>query len=128
MLTALLQRGGSGSQINRAGMSMNKTGNVIDNKTPALHAQSTSVQRELQLEFRRQLAQRSDPATAIAGMMAAASACRTLLADRWAATQAQDAMRGAARRVHYLSMEFLIGRAQGNAFAALDVPCEQVVA
>lgn len=50
------------------------------------------------------------------------------LADRWAATQAQDAMRGAVRRVHYLSMEFLIGRALDNAFAALDVPCEQVVA
>ena len=126
-MTLLLQRG-TGSQINRAGMSMNKTGNVIDSKTPVQNARLAGVNRALQLEFRRHLGQRSDPATAVASMMAAASACRTLLADRWAVTQAQDAARGAVRRVHYLSMEFLIGRALDNAFAALEVSGGQVAA
>ncbi|WP_269632557.1 glycogen/starch/alpha-glucan phosphorylase [Pelomonas sp. BJYL3] len=55
-------------------------------------------------------------------MRAAAAASRELLAQRWAATQAADARRGAdaaSRRVHYLSMEFLMGRALSNALAAL---------
>ncbi|MDH0867301.1 glycogen/starch/alpha-glucan phosphorylase [Mitsuaria sp. GD03876] len=55
-------------------------------------------------------------------MRAAATACRELLGQRWADTQAADALRGEraeVRRVHYLSMEFLMGRALGNALAAL---------
>ena len=57
-------------------------------------------------------------------MRAAAGACRDVLDRRWASTQAADAARGAAaevRRVHYLSMEFLMGRALGNALAALKL-------
>ncbi|MEZ5454702.1 MAG: hypothetical protein R3F04_01090 [Lysobacteraceae bacterium] len=45
---------------------------------------------------------------------ATATLCRDTLLQRWATTQAEDAQRGAAhpvRRVHYLSMEFLMGRA-----------------
>ena len=40
---------------------------------------------------------------------------------RWATTQAADRAVGAGdgRRIHYLSMEFLIGRSLGNALAAL---------
>jgi glycogen phosphorylase len=88
--------------------------------------------------YARELAQRSDSDSAIACLNAAAVASRTLLADRWALTQAQDAKRDASmqglaqgqaqsrgqRRVHYLSMEFLMGRALQNALAALKLDSE----
>ncbi len=57
-----------------------------------------------------------------AALHALAGLCRDTLSKRWADTQKQDAQTlgaGAARRVHYLSMEFLLGRALGNAMAAL---------
>jgi glycogen phosphorylase len=57
-----------------------------------------------------------------AALRAAASVCRGALAERWAATQAEDAGRDhGSRRVHYLSMEFLMGRALRNALAALKL-------
>jgi glycogen phosphorylase len=75
---------------------------------------------QLRHDMQRALAQRSDAHTPAARLSAAAAACRLLLADRWAATQARDAKRSdATRRVHYLSMEFLMGRAMSNALAAL---------
>jgi len=77
--------------------------------------------------FHAELAQASEPATADACLRAAAVACRHVLKDRWAQTQAEDAKRGAhatCRRVHYLSMEFLMGRALGNALAALGLTAE----
>jgi len=62
------------------------------------------------------------PTTARAALRAAAEACRGPLAERWATTQAQDAKRAVdTRRVHYLSMEFLMGRALRNALAALEL-------
>jgi starch phosphorylase len=60
-------------------------------------------------------------------LRAAASACRELLGQRWASTQAQDSrldVEARSRRVHYLSMEFLMGRALGNALAALGLQDE----
>ena len=69
-----------------------------------------------------ELAQRQDPASAESALHAAALASRQLLAERWAATQAADAQRGdTVRRVHYLSLEFLIGRAMNNAVSALGL-------
>ncbi len=67
----------------------------------------------------RALAQRSDAPAGAACLHALALASRELLAERWSATQREDARRGSARRVHYLSMEFLMGRALGNALQAL---------
>ncbi len=69
--------------------------------------------------FNHAMSQRTDQATASACLYAAALSARVELETRWAATQVADANRGTARRVHYLSMEFLMGRALGNAVAAL---------
>ncbi len=82
--------------------------------------------------YRRELAQRSDQGSAVACLTAAAVASRSLLADRWAVTQADDATRSVGlgdgqnpvRRVHYLSMEFLMGRALQNALSALKLDGE----
>jgi starch phosphorylase len=90
-------------------------------KTPAMPAPAT-----LLAAFRRALATsahdgREAPAVR-AALRAAAEACRPALAERWSATQAKDAARGKSqRRVHYLSMEFLMGRALRNALAALQL-------
>jgi glycogen phosphorylase len=55
-----------------------------------------------------------------------ASVCRDALLARYSRSQRSDSERiglQGLRRVHYLSMEFLLGRALGNAIAALG--CEQ---
>ncbi len=74
--------------------------------------------------FVRELGQSSDGVNSESCMRAAAAACRDALAQRWTATQAQDASLKRSedvRRVHYLSMEFLMGRALGNALAAVGL-------
>ena len=71
--------------------------------------------------YQLELAQRLDRGSPEAATAAASVAARTLLAQRWARTQAQDAQRTGMRRVHYLSMEFLMGRAMHNALAALGL-------
>ncbi len=59
-------------------------------------------------------------ATATEVMQAVSQVAREQLSRRWVATQTLE--RGAkARRVYYLSMEFLMGRTLGNALGALDL-------
>jgi glycogen phosphorylase len=87
-------------------------------KTPAKLA--TAFQQIVQREL-SQRADAGDPPSPEALLWAAAHASRELLAERWAVTQAADRANTTARRVHYLSMEFLMGRALGNAVAALGL-------
>ena len=82
---------------------------------------TTQVHELFRIAYQRELAQRSDTGSAIASMHAAAVASRTILADRWARTQIEDSRRTEGRRVHYLSMEFLMGRAMSNALSALNL-------
>jgi starch phosphorylase len=53
-------------------------------------------------------------------MQATAGVARSQLSERWVQTQAAERA-DKARRVYYLSMEFLIGRTLGNALAALNL-------
>jgi starch phosphorylase len=85
---------------------------------------SQPMETAFEQALQRELSQADRPLSRDALLRAAALACRTVLDERWAATQAADAVRGAqapVRRVHYLSMEFLMGRALGNAVAALGL-------
>jgi starch phosphorylase len=74
--------------------------------------------------FQRALAASADPENTHAVLRAAATACREELTARWARTQAADRRAQDGRRVHYMSMEFLMGRALSNALAALDLDAE----
>ncbi|MDP9044665.1 MAG: glycogen/starch/alpha-glucan phosphorylase [Pseudomonadota bacterium] len=60
-------------------------------------------------------------------MQAISQVARRSLSQRWVRTQAQQT-EDKARRVYYLSMEFLMGRTLGNALAALDLRGETAAA
>jgi len=93
-------------------------------KPTALSADDKALRAAFETAYERELSQSSHGATPQAALHAAAIACRETLARRWATTQAADAQRGdkaPVRRVHYLSMEFLMGRALSNALAALKL-------
>ena len=93
-------------------------------KSAAMSPSTTPAQAAFKLALQRELRSSTDGVSRDALLRAAAAACREPLAERWADTQAADAKRGIeapVRRVHYLSMEFLMGRALGNAVAALGL-------
>jgi glycogen phosphorylase len=90
---------------------------VSDPNSP-LQAQLESTDRPMATELAQAIAGKS-PAEALA---IAAKHCRSVLSHRWESSQAQDSKNaGPVRRVHYLSMEFLMGRALSNALAALNM-------
>jgi len=60
-------------------------------------------------------------------MQAVSQVARQKLSQRWVRTQSQQ-FDDKARRVYYLSMEFLMGRTLGNALAALDLRGEAAAA
>ncbi|MBB5206172.1 starch phosphorylase [Inhella inkyongensis] len=86
-----------------------------------------ALQKAFQAALAREMAQAQAqqlPLDAQAVLRAAALACRDVLAARWAQVQMADAARRlgqGVRRVHYLSMEFLMGRALHNALSALGL-------
>ncbi|MEP7154722.1 MAG: glycogen/starch/alpha-glucan phosphorylase [Betaproteobacteria bacterium] len=82
---------------------------------------AAAIEGEFSKGYQRAHSQRSDIESADAAMNSAALALKQILADRWAVSQAADAARTSGRRVHYLSMEFLMGRALNNALMALKL-------
>jgi starch phosphorylase len=66
-------------------------------------------------------------AGAVQLMGAVAQAARAELSRRWVNGDSTDRA-AKARRVYYLSMEFLIGRSLGNALGALDLPAQAAAA
>ncbi len=60
------------------------------------------------------------PSASAGWLRALAAVCRGELANRWSETQRDD-FAHRARRINYLSMEFLMGRALANALDALDL-------
>jgi starch phosphorylase len=91
---------------------------------PATKTSSASLKATFKAALARELTQTPSKPSKEALLRACAHACRDMLALRWSLTQQQDNERGTeapVRRVHYLSMEFLMGRALSNALAALGL-------
>ncbi len=104
-------------------------------QNPSSHSGASTMKHEnasapaapLPIAVDRQLLQSLgvEPSQASKGdlMRAVAQLAREQLSRRWVATDAADRT-AKARRVYYLSMEFLIGRTLGNALAALNLEAD----
>lgn len=104
-------------------MSKSPASKAPDLATAATGGAPSMSAAEFRRQFKRQLLQSTDKSSPHAALVAAAAASRDLLADRWAVTQRTDTKR-TGKRVHYLSMEFLMGRALTNALSALGLSGE----
>jgi starch phosphorylase len=82
--------------------------------------QGASAAVVLLARVERESGQKPEHSSLDAWMHTAAHACRAQLAERMNETLREDRETG-AKRVHYLSMEFLMGRALTNALAALGL-------
>lgn len=97
---------------------------MIKNESTIDRVAIDALHKEVIARFKQLEVQQTEPLNAKTALSIAAESCRDILATRWAATQKSDAKRSNdsdCRRVHYLSMEFLMGRALGNALAALGL-------
>jgi glycogen phosphorylase len=91
-------------------------------KTTSFSDPAAGLDISAMAQLARQVRSAGDHASALELLRIAANQCRDLLSARWDATQAEDGRNaGPMRRVHYLSMEFLMGRALHNALAALNL-------
>ena len=81
---------------------------------------ANSLRVTLARELQDELGEESGRATPATVMRALAAVCRNELRTRWTETRRADRERK-VKRVHYLSMEFLMGRALANALDALGM-------
>ena len=88
--------------------------------TQNLHSPKPDVQTGIEEHLLKTVGVAPADATPTDLMQAVAQVARQQLSQRWVETQAAERA-DKARRVYYLSMEFLIGRTMSNALAALDM-------
>ncbi|MHB1249257.1 MAG: glycogen/starch/alpha-glucan phosphorylase [Polaromonas sp.] len=88
--------------------------------TPSLPIAKHALAAQIEEHLTSTVGVASADATATALMQALAQVARQQLSRRWVETQARERA-AKARRVVYLSMEFLMGRTLSNALAALNL-------
>ena len=88
--------------------------------TPPANATAAATPQAIEAHLLKTVGVAPAQATPTDLMQAVAQVAREQLSSRWVETQARERA-AQARRVYYLSMEFLIGRTLGNALAALDL-------
>ncbi|HSD40223.1 MAG TPA: glycogen/starch/alpha-glucan phosphorylase [Rhodocyclaceae bacterium] len=88
--------------------------------SPNTSAEITSLRSAIDEQLLKTVGVSIKDATQTDLMKAVAEVARAQLSQRWVDTQSND-RDSKARRVYYLSMEFLIGRTMSNALAALNL-------